>query len=378
MTDTDNKSRERRLGKAKTTLILEHPFIGTVALNMPFILSDEVPTAATNGKMVIFNPEFVDSLSDDGLVFLVAHECFHPMLEHTTRLNGRDQQLWNMAADYVINQLLTDESIGTMPSMGLLDRGIYEEGGGTSDGIYNLLLSKCDPNKPRPKPGEEGGAFDECLDGSSSGADATQLAAEWAVKVAQAAQSARMMGKLSANMERLVQSILNPKVNWADVLARFMQRAKTDTRSWARMNRRFLPQGIYLPTISGESMGDIVIAVDCSGSISQQVIDQFAAEIRAIKEDMLPSTVHVIYFSHHVTHYESYTVDDDLDIKPHGGGGTAFSPVFRYMQEHDINPVATVFLTDLCCDDFGDEPDHPVLWVSTDKGTAPFGEIVLM
>jgi len=67
-----------------------------------------------------------------------------------------------------------------------------------------------------------------------------------------------------------------------------------------------------------------------------------------------------------------------LDIKPHGGGGTAFSPVFEYIEEHGIEPIAIVFLTDLCCDDFGNEPNCPVLWVSTDEGTAPFGEVVLM
>jgi predicted metal-dependent peptidase len=86
----------------------------------------------------------------------------------------------------------------------------------------------------------------------------------------------------------------------------------------------------------------------------------------------------VVYFDSEVSHYESYGADDELDIKPHGGGGTAFSPVFEYMLEHNIEPVAVVFLTDLCCNDFGDEPSCPVLWVSTDEGTAPFGEVVLM
>jgi predicted metal-dependent peptidase len=103
-----------------------------------------------------------------------------------------------------------------------------------------------------------------------------------------------------------------------------------------------------------------------------------AAEIHTVKEDGNPSKIHVVYFDSEVSHYECYGRDDDLDIKPHGGGGTAFSPVFKYFAEHDINPVACIFLTDLCCNDFGDQPDYPVLWVSTDEGTAPFGEVVLM
>jgi len=88
----------KRLSKAKTSLILEHPFIGSVALNMPMTLSDEVPTAATNGKRVLYNPEFIEPLTDEELKFLVAHECMHPMLEHNYRRNGRDPKKWNKAA----------------------------------------------------------------------------------------------------------------------------------------------------------------------------------------------------------------------------------------------------------------------------------------
>lgn len=362
----DNEKLKLRLAKARTSLILEHPFVGSVALNMPMELSEDIPTAATNGKRVLFNPEFIDGLTDDELKFLVAHECFHPMLEHNYRRNNRDHRKWNQAGDYVINKLLSDEGIGKMPSVGLLSDDIYNAGGGSTDGIYNVLPDTPDGNDP----------LDDCEDSEGTPAEKQQQAAEWRIKVAQAAQAAKMMGKLSAGMARLVDDVLQPKVDWRDVLRRFITRAKTDQRTFARPNRRFIQQGLYLPTISGEVMGEIAIAVDCSGSISADIISQFAAEIKAIKEDMNPKMVHVLYFDSAVSHYETYEPDDMLDIKPHGGGGTAFSPVFRYLQDKDITPVACVFLTDLCCYDFGDAPDYPVLWVSTHEGNAPFGEIV--
>ena len=110
----------KRISKAKTALILEHPFIGSVALNMPMSIDNSVPTAATNGKRVLFNEEFCNGLSDEELKFLVAHECMHPMLEHNFRRGERDAYKWNQAADYVINKLLTDEGIGKMPEQGLL------------------------------------------------------------------------------------------------------------------------------------------------------------------------------------------------------------------------------------------------------------------
>lgn len=369
----EEKRIERLLAKARTALVLEHPFIGNVALNLPYIVDYGVKTAATNGKNIRYNPHFVDSLNDEERKFLVAHECLHPMLEHTYRRNGRNHKRWNQAADYVINKLLDDEKIGKMPQGGLLDNNIHQAGGGTTDGIYNIL----------PEPDDDGNnghgdPLDDCNDGGDTPAEQAQQEAEWKVRVAQAAQAAKMMGKMSAGLERLVGEILKPKVDWRDVLRKFLEKCKSDQRSWSKFNRRFLAQGIYLPSVSGESLGEIAFAVDCSGSITQEVIDQFAAEILSAKEDGNPTKIHVVYFDSEVSHYECYGKDDDLDIKPHGGGGTAFSPVFEYFAEHDINPVACVFLTDLCCNDFGEQPAYPVLWVSTDEGTAPFGEVVLM
>lgn len=352
-----------KLTKARTSLILDHPFVGSIALGMPMRLDDSIPTACTDGKEVRFNPDFLKDLTDEQCKFLVAHECFHPMLEHNYRRHGRSPQKWNAAADYVINQLLTDEKIGKFIPGGCLDRNIYTAGGGTSDGIYNIL----------PENTELGPIGPDLQDAEGSQAEQEQGAAEWRVKVAQAAQAAKMMGKLSANMERFVSQLLNPKVDWRDVLRRFLERCKTDTRSFTRPNRRFLSQGLYLPTVSGEALADVVLAVDCSGSIGERELAEFAAEARAVKEDCDPANVHVVYFDSKVCHYDHFSRDDTLHMEPHGGGGTRFSPVFRFLEKRQINPVATVFLTDLECNDFGPQPDHPVLWVSNGAQAAPLG-----
>ena len=359
----------KRLSKAKTALVLEHPFIGNVAMNMPFKISEDVPTAATNGKQVLFNPDFCADLNDEEMKFLIAHECMHPMMEHNFRRQNRDPRKWNQAADYVINKLLVDEHIGKMPDCGLLSDDIYNAGNGTSDGIYNIL--------PETQEGEND-PLDNCMDGEGSPAEQEQQAAEWKVKVAQAAQAAKMMGKMSAGLERMVESILQPKVHWSDVLQRFIVKHKTDDRSFARPNRRFIQQGMYLPSVTGEALGEMAFAIDCSGSIGQEEIDQYAAEILQVQPDHHPPNLHLIYLDSEVCHYDVYEQGEPPVIKPHGGGGTAFSPVFQYMRDNDINPVACVFLTDLCCNDFGDAPEYPVLWVSTHDNQAPFGEIVMM
>ena len=365
----------KRLSKAKTSLILEHPFIGSVALNMPMTLSEEVPTAATNGKRVLYNPEFIEPLTDEELKFLVAHECLHPMLEHNYRRGARDPKKWNKAADYVINQLLTDEGIGKFIEGGCLDQTIYNNGGGTSDGIYTILPDSEDGDGDGGGPGGPGNDLE---DGEGGQAEQAQEAAEWKIKVAQAAQAAKMMDKLSANMARLVDEVLRPKVDWRVVLQRFVQKAKNDQRTFARPNRRFLTQGLYMPSTSGEVLGELVFAVDMSGSIGDDEKNQYAAECQQVFEDGKPSKIHFIFFSHEVCSHDTIERDGDFEFNPRGGGGTAFSPVFEYIEEQGVDPAGIVFLTDLCCNDFGNAPSCPVLWVTTGEMEAPFGEVVGM
>lgn len=377
----DMERLKTRLAKAKTSLMLEHPFFGAVALNMPHTITEFAsphagmkPTACTNGKRVLYHPDFIKDLSDEQLKFLVAHECMHPMLEHNFRRQGRDPRKWNMAADYVINQILTEEGVGKFIDGGCLNKAIYDAGGGSSEGIYNIL-----PDSDGDGSGQGGGGTGMDLeDGEGTQQDRDQQAAEWKVRTAQAAQAAKMAGKLSAGLERFVSEVLNPKVDWREVLQRFVVKCKTEDRTFSRPNRRFASQGLYLPSITGEVMGPMVVAVDCSGSITDEILNQFAAEIRTIKEDQQPVAIHVVYFDSEVSHYEVYGRDDDLNIRPHGGGGTAFSPVIEYIDEHNIDPVCCVFLTDLYCHDFGDQPGYPVLWVSNGTDEAPWGEVVMM
>ena len=362
-TTTDNLGQ--RLSKVKTQLILDAPFFGAIALGMPWEISTDVPTAATNGKRVLLNPDFCNGLSDHELKFLVAHECGHPMLEHTFRRHGRDPRRWNVACDYILNQHLMDEGVGTMPKGGLYDPQLVAKGGGTAEGVYALLPEDC-----RKEP------MDDCQDSEGDSSEQSEQEAEWKVKVAQAAQAARMQGKLSAGLQRLVDSVLNPKVDWREVLLRFIVKCRLDQRTFVRPNRRFAPQGLYLPSVSGEQLGELVIAVDCSGSIDNALINQFSAEIRTIHEDLQPTLLHIIYFDSKVTHVDTFERDDTVEVKPHGGGGTSFSPVFRYMDEHDITPMAVVFLTDLDCNNFGTAPECPVLWVTNGRTQAPFGEVI--
>tara|TARA_R100000329_G_scaffold65860_1_gene58158 strand:+ start:740 stop:1912 length:1173 start_codon:yes stop_codon:yes gene_type:complete len=369
--------QEKRISKARTQLLFDEPFIGNIAMNMDILLDDEVPTACTNGDEIRFNPKWIATLSDLELKFLVAHEVFHPMFEHCWRKKDKEPQKWNIACDYVINWLLVKEKVGIMPKIGLYSDEIYKEGQGISELIYNNLP---DVDETDPQFGGEGQPLDDIQDNTKSEAEREQKKTQWKIRIAQSAQASKIMGKLSATMERLVGELLETKVDWREVLQRFVEKCRADTRSFERLNRRFISQGLVLPSVSGESLGEIAIAVDCSGSINQSQLNQFASEVITIWQDLRPKKIHVIYFDSQVSHVDEYDRDNEPSLTMHGGGGTAFSPVFKYMQEKDIDPVACVFLTDLYCDDFGNIPDYPVLWVSTDerRDSVPFGEVVYM
>lgn len=360
-----------RLAKAKTSLILEHPFVGAIALGMPHTYQEGIGTACTNGKRVLYDPKFVSDLTDDQLKFLVAHECMHPMLEHNFRRQSRDPKRWNMAADYVINQLLTDESIGKFIEGGCLNKALYDAGNGVSEHIYTLLPEGDDDGDG----GGMGGTGQDLEDGEGTAQDQAQQSAEWRVKVAQAAQAAKMMGKLSVGMARLVDAILNPTVDWRDVLQRFVTKHKTDERSFSRPNRRFLSQGLYMPSRSGEVMGPIAFFVDCSGSVDDKQLAQMAAEMRTVHEDLRPEKMHVIYFDSEVSHYECYGPDDSLDIRFHGGGGTDVRAAFDYLEAegHADDVVCTVVLTDGYTP-YPDSCHYPLIWAMTTDMNAPFGE----
>lgn len=362
-----------RLAKAKTSLVLEHPFIGTIALGMPHTYQEGVGTACTNGKRVLYDPKFVSDLTDEELKFLVAHECMHPMLEHNFRRQSRNPKRWNMAADYVINQLLTDEGIGKFIEGGCLNKSLYDAGQGVSEAIYNLLPEQ-DGDGDGNGPGM-GGTGQDLEDGEGTVQDQNQQAAEWKVKVAQAAQAAKMMGKLSAGMARLVDDILNPTVDWRDVLQKFVIKHKTDQRSFSRPNRRFLSQGFYMPSRSGERMGPIAFFVDCSGSVDDHQLAQMAAEVRMVHEDLRPEKLHVVYFDAEVTHYDCFLPDDTVSISFHGGGGTDVRTAFDYLdaEGHADGLACTIVLTD------GYTPyptgsSTPVIWAMTTDMNAPFGE----
>jgi predicted metal-dependent peptidase len=288
----------------------------------------------------------------------------------------RNPVKWDIACDIVINEMLFNEkrdgrsTVGAIWETAIRRPDLYERGGKTIEGVYALL--------PDPTPeDEENRQSVIILDGSES--EMSELEARLHVQIAQARDIARAAGNLSENLARFVGEELTPKVRWQDRLRDFFTRKAYTDLSWARPSRRGLAQGVLRPGKDGTGMDDILIAVDLSGSVTPDELQEFLTELRAIKVDCQPANTHVLYFASTVTKYECFAQDEELNLKPNGTGGTAFSPIFRYAREHDIEPAAAVILTDLYCGDYGPVPEYPVLWTSTGAaGPTPFGEVIML
>lgn len=363
-----------KVNKAKAALIIDHPFFASLLLSMPITYTQDVPTMATNGELIKINPQFVESLNSREVLFVLAHEVLHSVFLHPMRRESRDANRWNIACDHIINDLLIKDNIGTMPAGGLHDASLVAKGGATAEGVYNLL-----PEQDSPSPGQAGGALDS-LETPSEPMDAATRAQkenEIKVKVIQARNAAKMQGRLSSGVARLVEGLVNTKKDWRDVLREYISKRAKVEPSFARPKRRFIAQDLYLPSQSGEVMGSLVVAVDCSGSVCPKTLAAFESEIRAICQDVAPASLKIIYFDSEVLKTEDYSEDySDVRLKPIGGGGTAFSPVFDLVNKENEAPAACVVLTDLDCDDFGPAPSYPVIWASNGQNVAPFGEVI--
>ena len=148
--------------------------------------------------------------------------------------------------------------------------------------------------------------------------------------------------------------------------------------SWMPPNRRHIWSGLYLPGITSEGVGEIAIAVDCSGSVGARQLGLFEAEIRSILAGQRPRLVHVLYFDAAVQKAETYQAGQPVSLSPVGGGGTDFRPCFEWLAENGVVPQTLVFLTDLCGRFPLEMPAYPVIWASTEAQSAPFGQVVPM
>jgi predicted metal-dependent peptidase len=433
-----DKEAYRKAIRARASLVLDHPFFGHLALRMKMVEDTQCDTAWSDGRTIAYNPLYVNMLPGDKLKGLMGHVVMHPACRHHLRRNKREAGLWNMACDYAINWILLEAGLN-LPD-GYLDdpklRGktaddIYvhlkterdraraddqdrkvekqameageevdvpdvEKGenriqreGESEDGKEDSMEAEpaqsddADDNQAELDHGDPGGSG-EVRDAPSSGEGAGGMGAEtadesqWRINLAQAASRARSMGDLPAGLARMVESLLSPKLNWRELLHRFIQASARCDYAWMPPNRRYLHQNLYLPAMRSTDLPEVVVAVDTSGSVSSRELDQFAAELSAILESCA-ETVHLLYCDTRVARARTVQRQDlPLILEPIGGGGTDFRPAYDWVARQGIQPLCMIYLTDLACNRFPAPPAYPVLWACVGEvlSAPPFGECI--
>jgi predicted metal-dependent peptidase len=369
-----------KLTKARAGLILDNPFFGSLALRLKLVELNAIPTLAVDGKHIFYNAKYVNNLSLAVTKAAIAHEVMHCVWSHIARRGSRHPMKWNIAGDFIINDLLKtmkDDKKNPCFELGsgwLLDPK-YTVADWTVDRVYNDLPDP--PPDGGPGVGEPGGPQDDCMDaegGTQTEAQRTEVERDWKVATIQAANSARMQGKFPAELERFLDALFKPQVNWVEKLREFIDQVTKDDFNWTRRNKRF--EDVYLPALHNETMGEIVVVVDDSGSIDNETLQVFGSEIKAIMEDCRPAKTHLVFCDAAIhSHYE-LEPDDVLPLKIHDGGGTDFRPPFDLVEEKEITPMCLIYLTDLCGPWHENPPVFPVLWVCTTDIVCPWGETV--
>jgi predicted metal-dependent peptidase len=413
-----NRTVLDRIRKARTTLLLEQPFFGALIFRLKLIVAWNIRTMATDGVSLYYNPKFVETLSGSQLVGTLAHEVMHPALHHHTRRGGRDPRLWNEACDYAINPIIVDAGM-MLPEGALLDNcyrgmsaeriynlreseqqqqqphGSQQSGGAAAAGAASGANQSSDPsassaqdNNPEnadgPNPVESEGGIGQVMDAPNpdnpgqplSGSQQSFEEAQWTAAVREAATVAEGIGKAPVGLDRALKDAGEAQVDWRDRFRKSFAATIPNDYNWMRPNRRFLHAGLYLPGIQREGVGELAVAVDCSGSINERQLGQFASEINRLVEEHRPERLHVLYFDAAVQRVQTFDCGETVEPEPAGGGGTEFAPVVNWLDEQGILPHALIYLTDLWGSFPKEEPPYPVLWVSTSPRVAPFGETI--
>lgn len=382
-------SAKQRLDKALVDIMANPKYValaGVLMIGQRGVRAD-VPTACTNGRDEYYGEAFVDSLNDAELRFLVLHECYHKLYRHLTtwrHLFDKNPSKANAACDYVINIKLVDDNkdgFAKMPAKGLVDEKYR---GMDSAQVFNLL-----PDDDGKGGGGGGGGIDaHDWDGAQElgEAEAKQLARDIDQAIR---QGALLAGKTGSGGDRSLQELLQPKVDWREVLREFISSTCTgnDFSTWRRPNRRFVSMGYYMPSGISEQVGTLVIGIDTSGSIGDRELSRFLGEVKGICDTVKPEMIRLLYWDTKVCRDEKYVGDEvqklTASTKPAGGGGTAVRCVYNYIQEHAIKAQAVVMLTDgYVGSDWGTPSQWgaPVLWcVVGNKSARPTtGKCVLV
>ncbi|MCX7897684.1 MAG: VWA-like domain-containing protein, partial [Rhodocyclaceae bacterium] len=405
-----------RLAAARAQLILDHPFLGALVMRLPLVAAGWCRTTATDARRLYYNPRWIASLSKRQAAFALAHEALHCALGHFARRGHRLKRRWDLACDFAINALLVEEGLTPPPEAHVLevfrgmcveeiyaclddsheeserlDEHLWEGESGSertmsAHGVQWAESGERDhaqsggEDKLSPSRGDMGGEAEmPQRPAPLSMRERETLRGQWQRHLAAAAQRAREAGKLSAALARLVEATLAAEVSWRALLAQFLSQNARDDYSWQRPSRRSTgASGTPLFPALASRAGDVVVALDVSGSIGEAEFAEFIGELNALK-GALPLRLTLLACDMRLTApplvFEPWEAVA-LPEKWQGGGGTSFVPVFDWVAREGRRPDALVYFTDGEGEFPIHAPDYPVFWLIKGQAPIPWGRRV--
>ena len=370
VTSKSNVEVQDELIRARVQMLMNAPFFGNLATRLKFIdASKWCPTAATDGRNFYYNKDFVAHLEDGEKVFLIGHEVLHCVYDHMNpvMLGNRDRRLANIAQDYVINGDLVEGRIGEkitkvdicfdyqyrgknwLEVYDELFRQAEEEGRVIQVSTLDMHLDGDEgENGSGAEPGEAGN------DGTTgpiqySDSEKQQIAEEFRNAVMQSAKVSGSAGNLPGGVKRLLDSFLNPQLDWRELLAMQIQSVIKNDYTYKTPSRKGMDAGMYLPSMDYDETIDIAIGMDLSGSIYDDMARDFLSEIKGIMDQYTNFRIHLFCFDTSVHNPQEFTennMDEFMEYQLVGGGGTEFDCCFDHMKDIGLIPKKFVMFTD--------------------------------
>lgn len=401
-----------RLIRSRMELLHSHGFYGMLLMHLKISIDPELETAATDGEHIFFSPAFLDSITDSELRFILMHEVMHVVFDHVDRGREFDRELYNIAADIVVNSNILLENdmeetaitVGGSVSMHLTPDG--REGHlFTAEKVYEMLMQKAknscgtaggqagaqsgsSAKGSGGSPGKSRGAFADDHSRWGQHGSGSVRHDVWVRRIIDAAKAIEIQkdafgrGELPMFAQRLLKQLRSPQTDWRQVLDEFVQEEICDY-SFAPPDRRFDGE-LFLPdfNVPEERVEDVLFMIDTSGSVSDSSMTAAFSEIKGALEQFGGRLRGWLgFFDAAVYEPQPFeSVEELMEIKPLGGGGTSFHAVFSYVSEemNEKLPSCIVILTDGYAPFPKEEevPEVPVLWLMTTEVQPPFGRAV--
>lgn len=383
-------TQETRLKKAHIALMKHREtalYSGVMLMGKNSVIDDKV-TAYTNGVDKKYGREFISKLTDAELRGLILHENLHVALKHIPRFKKEfkdNAQAINVATDYVVNDVimnLKDQDLCHLPEGGLYDAKYHNW---SVREVYEDLKKQQKQNKDSGGGESLGKTLDE-HDFENAQGMSEEETKELSGKIDKALREGGILaGRMGAKIPRVIDDLLEPKVDWREVLREFVSSATkgNDEYTWRKFNKRQMANDIYLPSMENESVGELVVAIDTSGSIDNVALTEFASELVSISSVSTPSKIRVLWWDTEV-HGEQVFLPEHYDnikeiLKPQGGGGTMVSCVSEYLNKQRVEAEAIIVFTDGYLEsEITWNVTKPTLWLVTQNNNfvAPSGKVV--